>query len=160
MYRNDNTNTFSSYIKNNLTGKVIPFPVTPQLSESVSANYTQQDIIGASRPRILYSNTGAETKSLSLKNLTEDYLADGFSNLYEYVKSLKALAYPNYTSSGVVKSPNATLFIGDRRMSCVVTNVSVSWGEQVKNSNYLSCNVDMTLLMTRDNVPRSNLDRS
>lgn len=121
------TGTYSAFIRNNITGTVINFPVTPEnITESQSANFTQQDIIGASRPRIVYSSTAAKTMSLSLKNLSEDYVMSGFTDLLQYVRALQALVYPNY-NAGVVQAPDLTLVIGDRSMSCVCTNVSVTW---------------------------------
>ena len=145
---------FTSYIKNNTTGKMIYFPVTPSgISESISANFTQQDIIGASRPRIVYASTGAQQLSLSLQNLTEDYLAEGFDSLVSYTYALKALVYPNYSESGLVQAPSLTLVLGTRSMSCVCTSVSVSWSDIVYNQGYKMCNVDLTLLMTRPGVP-------
>lgn len=145
---------YLSYVKNNLTDTKIIFPVMPQnISEVISANFTQQDIVGASRPRIVYSSTSAKTISLTLQNLTEDYVAEGFTDLKQYVRALQALTYPEYSASGVVKSPDLTLVLGDRSMSCVCTNVSVSWGELTREQQILSCSVDLNFLMTRPGVP-------
>lgn len=118
---------YTCFIRNNITGTIIYFPVMPEgISENQSANFTQQDIIGASRPRIIYSSTGAKTMSLSLKHLTEDYVMEGFTDLLQYTRALQALVYPNY-SAGIVKAPDLTLVLGDRSMSCVCTNVSINW---------------------------------
>jgi hypothetical protein len=145
---------YTAYIKNNLTGTKIPFPVMPQgISESTSANFTQQDIIGASVPRVVYNSTGAKTLNFSLQNLTEDYVAQGFTNLKQYVRALQALTYPTYGSGGVVSSPSITLVLGDRTMRCVCTNVSVSWGTLTREQQILSCNVDLSFLMTRLDIP-------
>ena len=77
-----NTNFYAAYIKNNLTGTKIVFPVMPNnISENINANFTQQDIVGASAPRIVYTSTAAKTISLSLQNLTEDYIAPNFKSL-------------------------------------------------------------------------------
>ena len=147
------TDKYTAYIKNNLTNTIIPFISMPQgLTETIAANFTQQDIVGASKPRIVYNNTSAKTMNLSLQNLTEDYVAEGFTSLYEYVRAFQALAYPEY-NAGIVKSPDLTLVLGDRSMSCVCTNVSVTWGELVKENQITSCNIDLVLLMTRENVP-------
>jgi hypothetical protein len=153
----DESGKFTSYIRNNLTQTMIKFPVTPtNISESVSANFTQQDIIGASIPRIVYSNTSAQTMTLSLQNLTSDYVQLGFDNLLSYVRAIQALAYPSY-SGGIVKSPDLTLVLGRVSYSCVCTNVSVSWSEDVINTGggsfYKSCNIDLQLLITRNSVP-------
>ena len=149
-----NTNFYAAYIKNNLTGTKIIFPVMPNnISENINANFTQQDIVGASVPRIVYTSTAAKTISLSLQNLTEDYIAPNFKSLISYVRALQALTYPIYSSSGVVSSPNMTLVLGNRSMSVVCTNVSVSWGNNVKEQQILSCNIDLSFLRTRDDVP-------
>ena len=149
-----NTNFYAAYIKNNLTGTKIVFPVMPNnISENINANFTQQDIVGASTPRIVYTSTAAKTISLSLQNLTEDYIAPNFKSLISYVRALQALTYPIYSSSGVVSSPNMTLVLGNRSMSVVCTNVSVSWGNNVKEQQILSCNIDLSFLRTRDDVP-------
>ena len=145
---------FVAYIRNNLTGTKIPFPVMPQsISESTNANFTQQDIVGASVPRVVYNSTAAKTMSFSLQNLTEDYVASGFKNLKQYVRALQALTYPTYGSGGIVNSPNITIVLGDRSMKCVCTNVSVSWGTLTREQQILSCNVDLSFLMTRGDVP-------
>ena len=145
---------FISYIVNNNTGTKIKFPVMPSnISESVSANFTQQDIVGASIPRIVYSSTSAQSISLSLQNLTEDYIVSGFSSLNEYVRALKALPYPSYPGAGIVKSPDLTLVLGNNTISCVCTSVNITWGNLVKEQNITTCNVEMSFLRTRDSVP-------
>lgn len=153
-YSVKNKGEYAAYIKNNLTNTKIIFPVTPQnISENINANFTQQDIVGASVPRIVYTSTAAKTISLSLQNLTEDYVASGFKSLLSYVRALQALTYPTYSSSGVVNPPNMTLVLGNRSMSVVCTNVSVSWGSLVREQNILSCNIDLSFLRVRDEVP-------
>ena len=152
--RGGDNGKFHTGVRNLVTGLYIPFPVMPEgISESVSANFTQQDIIGASRPRIVYASTGAKTISLSLKNLTEDYIAEGFTSLLQYVRALQALPYPEY-EAGLVKAPSLTLYLGaDRTMSCVCTSVNVSWGTIVKERQITTCNVELSFLMTRPGVP-------
>ena len=115
------------YIKNHLTGTTIPFVCMPKsLSESLSASFAQQSIVGASIPRIVYSSTSAKTISLTLENLNASYLPEGFSSLIQYVRAFQALVYPTY-SANIVNSPDLTLVLGDRSMSCVCTSVNVAW---------------------------------
>lgn len=161
IHREGKNEIFVAYIKNDLTGTKIPFPVMPQsISESINANYTQQDIVGASAPRIVYNSTGAKTISFSLQNLTEDYVAEGFDTLKQYVRALQALAYPTYGSGGIVNSPKMTLVLGDRATSCVCTSVSVSWGNLAREQQILSCNIDLTFLVTRSSVPGATIIES
>ena len=150
-----NKNGYAAYIQDHNTGVRIIFPVMPDgISEAISASFSQQEIIGASRPRIVYSNTSAKTLNLSLQNLREDYIAPGFDSLDAYVRALQSLVYPTYGSGGIVKSPNLTLTLGNKSYSCVCTNVSVSWGNIVSNDNtIMSCNADLAFLITRSGVP-------
>lgn len=143
---------FVSGITNEITDTRIPFPVMPEgINESVTANYSTQDIVGASAPRILYSSTTAPAITLSLKNLTEDYVPSGFSSLREYVRALQALAYPVYTA-GVVSAPEITLQLGNFIIHGVTNSVSVSWGNLVKKGEIISCSVDLSITRTRDAV--------
>ena len=143
---------FASYIKNNITGKLIPLPVMPEgISESVTANYSTQDIVGASAPRILYSNTSAPTISISLRNLTEDYLASGFDSLRQYVQAIQALTYPMYYS-GTVSSPEVSVKLGNFSFIGVTNSVNVSWGNTVKNGEIMSCSVDIQITRIRESV--------
>jgi len=143
---------FVSGITNEITGTRIPFPVMPEgISESVTANYSTQEIVGASAPRILYSSTTAPTITLSLKNLTEDYIPSGFSSLREYVRALQALAYPVYTA-GVVSAPEITLQLGNYTIHGITNSVGVSWGTLVKMGEITSCSIDLSITRTRDAV--------
>lgn len=142
---------FIAAIHNNVTGTHISLPVMPQnISEGISSSFAQQEIVGASAPRIVYSSTGAKQISFSLQNLTEDYLIAGFYSLADYVYALQALVYPEYAQmGGLVKPPDLTLILGDKSISCICTSVNVQWGELVRDQQILSCNVDFTFLQTR-----------
>lgn len=147
-----NQDRFTAQIVNNITGTTILLPVMPEgISESVSANYSTQDIVGASAPRILYSSTSAPTISLSLRNLTEDYLAEGFDSLRDYVRALQALTYPIYTA-GNVTAPSVTVQLGNFTFNGVTNSVNVMWGDTVKNGEIMSCSVDLQFTRTRDSV--------
>lgn len=154
IFKPETNERYTAYIYNNITNKKIPFISMPQnISESISATFTQQAIVGASVPRVVYSNTSAKTMGLSLQNVTEDYLPQGYSSLREYTKAFQALVYPTYSASGIVTSPNMTLVLGDRSMKCVCTNVNITWGSLVREQQIISCNIDLQLLMTRPSVP-------
>ena len=146
------SNKFPVQITYEITGTIIVIPVMPEsISESVSANYSTQDIVGASAPRILYSSTSAPTISLTLKNLTEDYLPEGFSSLRELVRAFQALTYPTYYS-GTVTAPEVTVKLGNRSFKGVTNSVSVSWGNTVKDGEILNCTVDLQFTRTRNTV--------
>lgn len=133
--------------------KIIPLNVMPEsINESLSANFNQQDIIGASVPRIVYSNTSAKQISFSLANLTEDYMPQGY-NLHSYINALQSLVYPTYAGTGLVNPPRVHLILGNRSYSAVCTNVGVSWGDLVKDNNIIRANVDLSFIAIRNDVP-------
>lgn len=132
--------------------KEIPINVMPNgISENVAANFNQQDIIGASVPRVVYSSTGAKQISFTLDNLTEDYMPQGY-NLRSYVSALQSLVYPTY-SGEIVNPPRVHLILGNKSYNAVCTNVSVSWGDLVKNNDIIRANVDLSFIAIRNDVP-------
>lgn len=132
--------------------KEIPMNVMPKsIGETVTANFNIQDIIGASVPRIVYSSTSAKQISFSLDNLTEDYMPQGY-NLRSYIAALQSLVYPTY-SGEMVNPPRVHLILGNKSYNAVCTNVSVSWGELVKNNDIIRASVDLSFTAIRYDVP-------
>lgn len=119
---------YDCWIDNEITGDHIILPQTPVgWSESYTANYANQEIIGSSRPRMMYTGTSLRTMNFSLQNLSRDYLPSGYSSLADYVHALQALAFPEYSDSGIITAPDCHLQFGERGFQGVFTNVSVSW---------------------------------
>lgn len=130
-----NQSWYDCWIDNFVTEEHIILPQTPVgWGENYSANYANQEIIGSSRPRLMYTGTSLRTMTFSLQNLTRDYLPSGFESLVEYVHKLQSLCFPEYSSTGVVTAPDCHLQIGDRGFRGIFTSVSVSWGDEVYNS--------------------------
>ena len=70
---------YDCWIDNMVTGEHIILPQTPMnWGENYSANYAQQEIIGSSRPRMMYTGTSLRTMSFSLQNLHRSYLPNGY----------------------------------------------------------------------------------
>ena len=113
----------SAYIVNILTGSQHLINILPDsITESYSAMFDNIPIMGASSPKIGYSGGGPKSVSLSLP-LHDDYSDKGI--LYD-VNILKALAYPEYTTS--IKPPNCYLRIGSFiAVYGACGSVSVSW---------------------------------
>ena len=127
---------YDCWIDNFVTGEHIVLPQTPMSwGENYSANYANQEIIGSSRPRIMYTGTSLRTMSFSLQNLSRDYLPRGYSSLSDYVHRLQALCFPEYSNTGIITAPDCHLQIGERGFQGVFTSVNVSWGDEVYNRN-------------------------
>lgn len=132
----ENQTWYDCWIDNFVTGEHIVLPQTPvNWGENYSANYASQDIIGSSRPRIMYTGTTLRTMSFSLQNLSQSYLPAGYESLTDYVHKLQALCFPEYSSTGVITAPDCHLQIGGRGFRGVFTAVNVSWGDEVYNQN-------------------------
>ena len=130
------------------------------ISESIKANYSEQAIVGSSRPFVCYTSTSLRTIGFTIQNLSQDYLPVGYNDLNSYIHALQSLLYPKYEPTGLVRPPDCHLFMGDRRFRCVCNSVNVTWSDMVRESNIMTCNVDLQFTNTRDDdqVPRSNLD--
>lgn len=130
-----NQSWYDCWIDNFVTEEHIVLPQTPVgWGENYSANYANQEIIGSSRPRLMYTGTSLRTMTFSLQNLSRDYLPSGFESLVDYVHKLQSLCFPEYSSTGVVTAPDCHLQIGDRGFRGIFTSVSVTWGDEVYNS--------------------------
>lgn len=130
----ENQTWYDCWIDNMITGDHIVLPQTPvNWSENYSASYANQEIIGSSRPRIMYTGTSLRTMSFSIQNLSLSYLPVGYNSLKEYVRTIQALCFPEYSSTGVITAPDCHLQFGDRGWQGVFTAINVSWGDEVYN---------------------------
>ena len=136
-------------------GRVIPIVFSPEsLSDTISANFTQTTIPGASAPQITYTATGARTVSFSL-SLPSDYLPPNseYRNFEEYLNAFRALVYPKYTKSGKVKSPHVKLTTSNIDIDGVCTQCSIEYrNDQVKSDGSMSANISLAFLEVIDNV--------
>lgn len=125
---------YDCWIDNMVTGEHIILPQTPMnWGENYSANYAQQEIIGSSRPRMMYTGTSLRTMSFSLQNLHRSYLPNGYNSLTDYIHKLQALCFPKYSKSGIITAPDCHLQMGERGFQGVFTAVNVTWGDEVYN---------------------------
>ena len=132
----ENQTWYDCWIDNIITGDHIVLPQTPvNLSENYSASYANQEIIGSSRPRIMYTGTSLRTMSFSLQNMSLSYLPKGYNSLKEYVRMIQSLCFPMYAASGIITAPDCHLQLGDRGWEGVFTSINVSWGDEVYNSS-------------------------
>ena len=130
----ENQMWYDCWIDNFVTGEHIVLPQTPVgWGENYTANYANQEIIGSSRPRVMYTGTSLRTMTFSLQNLTRDYLPTGYDSLTDYIHRLQALCFPEYKANGIIEAPDCHLQIGERGFQGVFTSVSVSWGDEVYN---------------------------
>lgn len=143
-----------AFINNLLTGETIQLSLSPDsVSESISANVNQEDIVARSAPIITYTSTGARQVTVSFAQ-TEDTLPDGFNTIDSYVSALKSFVYPGY-SNGLVSSPSCQLVIGTSlNVIGICQNVNVSWKPPYRNNRIQIAQIDITVLETRSSCPR------
>lgn len=106
----ENVEWYDCWIDNMVTNEHIILPQTPQnFGENYSASYANQEIIGSSRPRMMYTGTSLRTMNFSLQNLSRDYLPKGYVSLEDYIHKLQALAFPEYSKTGIITAPDCHL---------------------------------------------------
>jgi hypothetical protein len=137
IIRVKNQNWYDCWIYNIITSDLIILPQTPvNFSENYTANFANQEIIGSSRPIVMYTGTSLRTINFSLQNLSQSYLPAGYDSLTDYVHAIQSLEFPEYSDTGVVKAPTCKLQLGNRSFIGVVNSVNVNWGDEVYNRNY------------------------
>ena len=147
---------YSAYIKNNRkaegsTGSVIPLLLSPNsLSETLSANYDQQNIPGHRAPIISYSYTGARQVSLSY-TVAADHVPAGYT-MNSYIQALKDLEYPTYDAS-VVYAPSCTLVLPNLSIDGVCTSVTIDYKvERTLRNGTMSAEVSLSFTEVKDTL--------
>lgn len=150
------TNECFVYISNNSywgnnNSHIYQIPCYPdEVSDSVSVNWSETSIIGRS-PILAYNSTGLRNISFSMDLHREMY--HGYQGAYPDVigteidvllKSLRAAAYPIYSSSGL-KPPMVMFKFGDLRMKGIIRSVSFQWKKPIVNKQYNICSVSITM---------------
>ena len=132
---------FKAYIVSNSSSIVanqLPLPTIPNgVSETVSSNTNDQQIVGRSAPIVSYLSTGARTVSFTFA-VADEYMPtyNGYKyTIHTYINALKSLVYPRYTSSNII-SPQCVLHLGNITLKGIVTNVSVTLNGPVSNFIY------------------------
>ena len=110
--------------------KSVELPVCPdEISDSTTANFPLQSVIGSSSPFAAYVGTGAREISFSMTLHRE--MPGNIENVLEL---LRASVYPKYTNSAVI--PPVTRFVfGKFGVKGVVTNVNFTWKKPLIQKN-------------------------
>ena len=147
---------YSAYIKNNRkaegsTGSVIPLLLSPNsLSETLSANYDQQNIPGHRAPIISYSFTGARQVNMSFTVLA-DHVPAGY-DMNSYIQALKDLEYPTYDAS-IVYAPSCTLVLPNLSIDGVCTSVTIDYKvERTLRNGTMSADVSLSFTEVKDTL--------
>lgn len=150
---------FDSYIIiYNVKGgtKTIPIVLSPTgISENLSASFDQQTSAGRSAPVISYSSTGARTINFNMR-VSADMLPSGYGkNTKNYISALKALLFPDYSSSiGIIKSPHCLVVIGKLKLDGVCTSFGATYQDIFgKNGQHTVVDVDLSFTEVLKNAP-------
>lgn len=152
---------YTSYIRNkalpnNSKGYIIPIIFAPDsASESLSANYDQQNIPGRSAPIVSYSYTSARQVSIAFQ-VPADCVPEGYNSIRDYIKAIKALEYPNYDGTGIIKSPNCELVLPNLIINGVCTSISIEYKtDRYTSNNDTSASISLTILEVCDTIKGS-----
>ena len=129
-----------------------PLPCYPEeVSESVSATWSTQSVIGRVGALQAYSNTSDVTCSFSFDMHMEVFWAlygleiDNAIQVFEQVMQLlKSTAYPQY-QSGLLIPPRTKFVFGDFKISGRVDNISISWKLPIIDKKYAVATVQVQM---------------
>nr|DAY14360.1 MAG TPA: putative peptidoglycan binding domain protein [Caudoviricetes sp.] len=130
------------YIINLNTDTKIEFNIeTPEeITDSSTANFTDQTVRGRSSPFKAYENSGPRSISFSVI-LVDDYRHGGLVNT---VNALRALVYPH--NDAYIIAPQCLLRIGDfLNIKCVPSDISVTWRKPYREGIYTVAEVSITV---------------
>lgn len=129
------------YVMNLNTNKIIFFPTLPEsVSDSVSANFDDEQVRGRSSPFKGYINTGPRSISFTV-TLYQDYCTEG---IVQTERALRALVYPGKDS--VILSPVCMFRLGNFfQVKGAPTSISTEWRPPYKNGVYSFADVTIGL---------------
>lgn len=131
------------------TGDKYDFECPDSVSESVSANYDMQSIIGRAGSVRGYNNTTDKSYSFTLL-LNDDLCPKGIVQTVAFIQSQ---LYPEYKS--MIIPPKTMLRIGHIMSArCVLTGCDVTWKKPYRDGHYINAEVAITI-ETSDEVPPS-----
>lgn len=124
-----------------------------EASESVSASWQSQQVIG--RVGNLYAYTGTGDASVSFTfDLHRELIEPTGTSIDELIKLIKSGCYPSY--SGGVKPPRTMWKFGDMQISGILQSVGTVWKTPIINKAYAVCSVSIQMTA----VHRSIIDKS
>ena len=134
--------SYITSVSSGIGGSVLdlPLPTLPSaLSESLSLNINEQQIVARSAPIVSYISTGSRSVSFTIA-LSDQYMPVNASTgrqytLHEYIDALKSLEYPNYKGNDIIV-PQVILKLANIKLKGICTSVGVSWGGPVSSAIY------------------------
>lgn len=143
-----------------VNGTTMMFPCYPEsVSDSNSANYYAQSILGRSEPIQIYQNSGPRSVSVAFKMHNEmvhnddSYIAD-YDYVPRLVRLIESACYPNYGSA--VSAVRATLVVGKTiKISGIIQNVSTTWGGTIIDNKYQVVDINFSVTECTGS-PKSN----
>lgn len=117
--------------------RLVYLPSPPEeISESINADWPQQQMVGRSAPITTYAGTSFKTFNFTL-NLHKDLCDDlDWCNSYiEIINALNDCVYPKYGSNpGDYKQPRTRFVFGGMKIEGAVTSLGFTWNGPLINS--------------------------
>lgn len=135
-----------------VNGTTMHFPCYPEsISDTDTANYSAQNILGRSEPFQIYNNSGPRTVSVSF-TMHREMVHNGYSYEadYDYVENLvnllKSACYPNYGSS--IAAVKVTLVVGkNTKITGIIGgNVNDNWSGPIIDGKYQMVDVSFSVV--------------
>lgn len=122
-------------------------PSTPDdITERVSAEYSEQGFMGRSSPYQVYLGTSSRAVSFSVY-LHRDMVKGDPSYIERIVAAITSAAYPIYKVGGEVVPPAVEFSFGKSlTLRGVLASVEKTWGWPIINNQHMSCTLAITLI--------------
>lgn len=110
-----------------------------EISDSGSANYSEENILGRSSPLISYTGTGFREVQFSF-----DIHREEFNGIDKLLRIARSSVYPNYGTS-YMKPTITSVRLGDFYARGVTRSYGFTWKKPIVNGKYQVCTVSLSI---------------
>lgn len=139
-----NSNYIFVYESGNYSNKYqMDLPNYPdEISDSGSANYSEESLLGRSSPLVSYTNTGFREVSFSFDVHREELDSNGIDKL---LKIIRASVYPTYKDTAALRPTITVVRLGDFYVKGITKSYSFTWKKPIIDDKYQVCTISMTI---------------
>lgn len=121
-------------------------PMYPdEVSDSQSAIWSSQQIIGRSSPIVAY--TGTDARKISFNMTLHREMSTSYKykdDIEDIIKLIRSALYPKYMTVGLIP-PKIRVVLGELAVDGILENASFNWKKPIIDKKYMVCDVGMQI---------------